>query len=209
MNKKILNAALILTPQRLQGKAIVKALDFLFPLGEFHFDDFRILKLEIIDLKRSWIVKVNPDGVKSVPVHEKNNADIILRARLDVILNSQEKSQLLSSLRNGEIEVSANCNDKNIIISSLNKLSQERLDGLRERSYSFFKIKQNPRFDIKTVTFDKLKTDRDIDWIRDQALKLESNNPSEALRLMELAYQARPNGPLIKKKVEEYRDAIS
>ena len=47
--------------------------------------------------------------------------------------------------------------------------------------------------------------DSDADLLRDLALALEIVDLDKAKRLMEIALLARPTGPFIKQKVEEYR----
>lgn len=48
--------------------------------------------------------------------------------------------------------------------------------------------------------------DNDADFLRDLALKLEKEDFEKAKRLMELALIARPLGPFIQKKVDEYNE---
>jgi len=63
--------------------------------------------------------------------------------------------------------------------------------------------------DIKTVTFEDIKSSFDIDFLRDEALRLEPTDLVLAFKLMSLAYQARPNGSLIKAKFEEYKQLLA
>lgn len=208
MNIKILNAALFLTPKNLQNKAVSKALNFLFVPGAAAFkEDVVTLRLEVVDLKRSWLVITDGSGYQPAK-NNLNAADITVRAPLDVVLAAQDRDELHSFLRSGEIEVLAEEQDKSVLISLLKSLSQAKLDALVARCYGFLKLKPKPRFDIKTVTLAEVKTAKDVDWLRDEAVKLESSNLSDALRLMEIAHQARPGGPFIKRKIEEYHNAL-
>lgn len=206
MNKKILNTVLVLTPHKLQNKAVAKALNFLFPLNALSFSDSRVMKLEVADLNRQWLVKVDSGRYHSVPASK--TADITISASLPVIVASQDYHELQAALNNGQIEISADKQDTLTVEAALQSLSQKKLDALVERCYAFFKLKPKPRFDIKSVSIEEIKSARDIDWLRDEAVKLESTDLSGALRLMELAHQARPTGPFIKRKVEEYRLAL-
>lgn len=207
MNKKILNAALVLTPKKLQNKAVSKALNFLFVPGSAAFKEGVTLRLELVDLKRSWLVTTGGSGYQ--PAKSNLNADITVRAALDVVLAAQDRDRLHSFLRSGEIEVVADPQDKVLLESLLKGLTQAKLDALVARCYGFLKLKPKPRFDIKTVTLAEVKTARDVDWLRDEAVKLETSNLPDALRLMEIAHQARPSGPFIKRKVEEYRSVLA
>ena len=49
----------------------------------------------------------------------------------------------------------------------------------------------------------------EVDKLRDAALILEQTNLRLALKFMELALSMRPNGPVLKKKVKEYRTALN
>tara|TARA_R110001583_G_scaffold17482_1_gene70631 strand:- start:1803 stop:2999 length:1197 start_codon:yes stop_codon:yes gene_type:complete len=57
---------------------------------------------------------------------------------------------------------------------------------------------------IKALTLTSL----DINMIRDYAVSIEDNNTRLAYDLMLIAYNARPNGPFIKQKVQLYKQKI-
>jgi hypothetical protein len=67
----------------------------------------------------------------------------------------------------------------------------------------------NPILNIKTVKFDDIKYNFDVDFLRDEAIKLESTNLTLAFKLMSLAHQARPDGPFIEGKCKEYKKQLS
>ena len=61
--------------------------------------------------------------------------------------------------------------------------------------------------DITKRISNRLLLDQDADLLRDTALKYESGgsiSKSEAIALMRLAHHARPNGAMIRKKIEEW-----
>jgi hypothetical protein len=62
----------------------------------------------------------------------------------------------------------------------------------------------SPVLDIHNVEYADIKYPFDVDFLMDEALRLESTDLFLANNLMSLALQARPNGPLIKAKLEEY-----
>jgi hypothetical protein len=47
-----------------------------------------------------------------------------------------------------------------------------------------------------------------VDYLRDEAVRLESSDLVMANQLMSLAYQARPTGPFIKQKFDEYTEKL-
>jgi hypothetical protein len=51
-------------------------------------------------------------------------------------------------------------------------------------------------------------TDEEINVLRDSALALESIDLNKALRLMKIALKIRPAGPILKKKVNEYKKKL-
>ncbi|MFA0426724.1 sulfotransferase family 2 domain-containing protein [Vibrio sp. 10N.222.51.C5] len=63
--------------------------------------------------------------------------------------------------------------------------------------------------DIKRITFDEIKTSAQVDYLRDEAVRLESSDLPMSYKLMSLAYQARPTGLFIKKKFDEYTAKLS
>ncbi|MFL9806334.1 sulfotransferase family 2 domain-containing protein [Vibrio cyclitrophicus] len=62
----------------------------------------------------------------------------------------------------------------------------------------------SPILDINTVTLADIQYHFDVDFLRDEAVRLESTDLSLAFKLMGLALEARPDGPFIKQKYEEY-----
>ncbi len=66
----------------------------------------------------------------------------------------------------------------------------------------------SPVLDINNVEFEDVQYPFDVDFLRDEAFRLKSKDLALAFKLMSLAYQARPNGPLIKAKFEEYKQLL-
>ncbi|MDR9826773.1 hypothetical protein RCJ22_14265 [Vibrio sp. FNV 38] len=207
MNKNLLNAALVLIPKKLQHKAVSKALNYLLPSQHWSFGTTRSVKIEVIDLKRQWFLALDKTGFQLAP-SKPLAADIIVRASLDAIIAAQSLPSLQQALLQNEIEVHAEDNDKASLNLALNSITQSKLDTLIEYCYAFLRMIPRPRIDINTVTLDDIKTVKDVAFIRDEAIKLEDKNLDQALHLMELAQQARPNGPYINQKVREYRASL-
>ncbi|WP_417698543.1 hypothetical protein [Psychromonas sp.] len=208
MNKKILSAALTIMPKSIQAKAVAKGLNFLLPLAG---DTQQLcIQLELVDLKRSWQVEKTVNGYttssKKRPAAEH---DVVIKATLPVVLACKDSRRLRAAVNSGDIELLGCVNGKEQIAKQLLNISQQRLDTLVEQCYKFFKLKPQPRIDISSVTLSDIQLARDVDFIRDEAVRLEKNNLQEALRLMEIAHQARPNGPFIKRKLDEYRQALA
>lgn len=63
--------------------------------------------------------------------------------------------------------------------------------------------------DIYNVKLSDVKTNSDIDFLRDEAVRLESENLELSYKLMSLAYKARPGGEFIRKKYHEYKEMLN
>ena len=75
-------------------------------------------------------------------------------------------------------------------------------------------IKELPQINVDKILFSAIEKldinySFDVDFLRDEALRLEATDLNMAYKLMSLAYQARPHGPLIKAKYHEYKARIN
>jgi len=66
----------------------------------------------------------------------------------------------------------------------------------------------SPILDINTVKSENVKYSFDVDFLRDEALRVESIDLKLAYKLMSLAHEARPHGPYIKDKYNEYKQQL-
>jgi hypothetical protein len=66
-------------------------------------------------------------------------------------------------------------------------------------------VEYSNKLSNKNNGFLKLISTKDIDLLKDLAISLEVDDFERAFKLMQLVYEARPSGPLIKKKIEEYK----
>ena len=72
--------------------------------------------------------------------------------------------------------------------------------GVREKDLLNISDVCSPILDIYTVELEDVKYSFDVNFLRDEALRLESTDLKLAPNLIALAYQSRPNGPVIKEK---------
>jgi hypothetical protein len=63
--------------------------------------------------------------------------------------------------------------------------------------------------DIETVQASDIKTPHDVDFLRDEAIRVEDQDIKLASKLMSLAYEARPEGPFIAEKHHEYKSKLN
>ncbi|WP_417655389.1 hypothetical protein [Pseudoalteromonas atlantica] len=94
--------------------------------------------------------------------------------------------------------------NSNSFQSKVDNMAEQILSSITESPQSASR-ELNININPDTVVFEDIKNGLDIDFLRDEAVKCESFDLNKAYKLMELAYRARPEGPFIKAKVEEYR----
>ncbi len=209
MNIKIIRAALKILPDTLQRKAIAQALNHLFVDKTSLFGDKKTLTLSISDLNKQWLVSLSDSTFSPLEKSASDSSDICLETTYNTILNAQQKSYIIQSLKSGDIAIRANQEDSKRMYSAISAIPQHQIDSLVKGCYTFLRMNPHAHINLKTVTIQDIKKSTDIDYIRDEAIKLESKDLKMALRLMETAHQARPDGPFIKQKVQEYRARLN
>jgi hypothetical protein len=132
-----------------------------------------------------------------------------------VLINSQESSNYIKDEFGIDLKEKT---DKFVYtdeeMSVINSVSyQSEIDSLAnvilsQIVYSEAKCLDKIQLNIDTVEFEDIKDSHDIDFLRDEAIRLENVDLEKALRLMELAHKARPDGPHIKNKLMEYRGRL-
>ena len=205
MKKTIIATTLKFIPKSLQNKALCKALNYicLADLSVFHG---QVIKLNVSDLKRSWFVTCNDEGFTAT---KKRKVNLEIKTKFNTAMKLGNKSSILDALKEGDIQLNGEPHLVEYTDHYLHQLDERRLASLSAHLFSFLKIKVKPRLNIDHVQIDDLKSELDIDFIRDEAFKLEKTDLKKALSLMELAHQARPKGPFITKKVAEYQTILN
>ncbi|GLX81290.1 hypothetical protein [Thalassotalea eurytherma] len=206
MKKSIIKAALAVIPKSLQYKALIKAVNFLLPPNKQVLNSGIVLKLNVYDMKKSWLIEISVDNYieSAMPVE-----DIELRASFDTLIACKERSVIETSLKNGDILILGEPALCEQATNALLNISQNQLDRLMKQFLIFFKLKKATRSKAESplddITLNDLKTAKDIDALRDEAIRLESTDIVRAHKFMALAHQARPGGPLIKQKLDSYQ----
>lgn len=207
MNKKLISAALVLIPNRLQDKAIVRALNFLFKDNPLFDQEGLCISLQISDLKKRWLVKTHSDGFVVVEGRKPKQLDVQLTTTLETLLSARRKEHLAHSIEHQEIEIQASDARRDQVLSSINKLSQAQLNDLIVHCCHFLRISP-PKPDLQALLTSRELAPSEVNFLRDEAMRIEQSNLPLALQLMERAHQARPHGPVIKQKLMEYRYRI-
>lgn len=207
MKKTIIATTLRFIPKKLQYKALCKALNYLLANRKLQNFENKIIRLTVSDLKKSWLVVYTEHSFEPTKVRI---SDVEIKTKLNTAMTSNTKSLIAKGLENNDIKVIGDPKLTEAVTSFLYQVDERRLMNLSTHLFSFFKMKTTPppRLDIDTVELKQLTHPLDVDFIRDEALRLENKDLKKALFLMELAHQARPKGPFIAKKVKQYKERL-
>ncbi|WOT06303.1 hypothetical protein [Shewanella youngdeokensis] len=209
MNKIVLAAALRLLPYKIQTKAISKALNFLLlPAHTKPLTD-KYLSIGLTDPNKQWLFIKSSAGFEGVAL--RDNIDmantVSINVALATVIASRDKNCLTNAIKSRDIAVDGSTESTMALYRAIDAIKQSQLDSLSRHFFAFLKMKDTtpPRLNLETVTLMDVKTSADVDFLRDEAIRLEATDLNMAYKLMELAHNARPSGPLIKEKLEEYR----
>jgi hypothetical protein len=205
MNIKIIKAALKIIPNSLQQKAIASAFNVLFVHKAKLPTESKRIKITISEFNKSWFITLNNGVFSPLKAEKQSDVDICFSADVNTILSLQYKHKLTEALNTGKLSVIANSSNTQQFTDAIHSIQQPHIDHLVTQGYAFLRMNPYGHFKLHTVTIRDIKKPLDIDYLRDEALKLESNNLPLALKLMTLAHQARPEGPFITQKVQEYQ----
>ena len=208
MKKTIIATTLKLIPKAFQYKALCKALNYICVEQDLSQFSDQIIKLTISDINISWLVTCDKNRFK---LTKNRNVNLEIVIDLNTAMNLQRKTIVMQAVNRESIQFKGELNLVNQAKYLLCQIDEKRLVSLSSHLFSFLKIKsfQPARIDINTVQLNDLKSELDIDFIRDEAVRLEKVDLEKALSLMLLAHRARPSGPFISKKIAEYREALN
>ena len=152
--------------------------------------------------------RINPNGITSSKL---NTLEFFQKEMVDLLRTYTELNKYLEYKWDEEFHTIINYiltvyfDQKNYAVSSTIKIYKEYEKYIKEETRIIFlnNLYSNLLNDIeKTILL--LSPDK-IDFLRDKALEVESSNLQLAYNLMYIAYQARPSGPFIIKKMAEYK----
>jgi hypothetical protein len=205
MNSKIIKTALKIVPNFLQQKAIAAAFNLVFVHKAKLPSGSKRIQVTISEFDKSWFITLNNAVFSPLKASHDSKIDIRLEADIATLLRAQDKRGLTEALKSGKLKVIADQENTQPFIEAIHSIQQPHIDHLITQGYAFLRMNPYGHIHFNTVTINDIKKPLDIDYIRDQALKLESNDLPMALKLMTLAHQARPEGPFIKQKLHDYQ----
>ncbi len=211
MKKTLISTALRFVPKSVQYKALCKALNYLFEQHNLNDLKNKVVKLNVSDLKKSWLLTYTEQGFTGTT---QRKADIELKTKFAVAFKVHNKAEIVDALNNEDIKLIGEQGLVDVITNNLKALDEKRLKSLSNHLFSFLNLKSKQPvepapLDINNITANDLATPSNIDFIRDEAIKLEQTDLQKALSLMLLAQQARPNGKVINNKVKDYQAKLA
>lgn len=211
MKKTLISTALRFVPKTVQYKALCKALNYLFEHHNLSDLNNKVIKLNVSDLKKSWLLTYTEQGFTGTA---QRKADIELKTKFAIAFKVHNKAEIVGALNNDDIKLIGEPALAGVVKSNLRELDEKRLKSLSNHLFSFLNLKSKQPvepapLDINNITADDLVTPSNIDFIRDEAIKLEQTDLQKALSLMLLAQQARPNGKVINNKVKDYQAKLA
>ncbi|MCQ8890455.1 hypothetical protein NQT72_13170 [Pseudoalteromonas carrageenovora] len=211
MKKTLISTALRFVPKSVQYKALCKALNYLFEHHDLNDLKNKVVKLNVSDLKKSWLLTYTEQGFTGTT---QRKADIELKTKFAMAFKVHNKAEIVEALNNEDIKLIGEQGLVDVITNNLKALDEKRLKSLSNHLFSFLNLKSKQPvepapLDINNITADDLATPYNIDFIRDEAIKLEQTDLQKALSLMLLAQQARPNGKVINNKVKDYQAKLT
>ncbi|WP_285164748.1 hypothetical protein [Shewanella goraebulensis] len=211
MRNIIVSAGLKILPSKLQYNALIKALNFLFSSNnQLTLSDISLV-LRIDDLDKQWAFRHSNNVFTPLIEISDSISAVSLSADLNIFLTSVSKFDLIRHIEKGDIKLSGNNSNINKVNEAIRGISHQDFERLIEQFYQVFRANRpdSPRLDVNQLSASDIKNDSDLEYIRDEALRLETINLSAAHKLMCIAKQFRPDGPLINQKVEEYSAKLS
>lgn len=211
MKKTLITTSLRLIPKTFQNKALCKALNYLFEHHDLSDLNNKVVKLNVSDLKKSWLLTYTEQGFTGTA---QRKADVELKTKFAIVIKVHNKVDIVGALNNGDIKLIGEPALVETIANNLHALDEKRLKSLSNHLFSFLNLKSKQPvepapLDINNITIDDLATPSNIDFIRDEAIKLENTDLEKALSLMLLAQQARPHGKVINNKVKTYQAKLA
>ncbi|WP_170962460.1 sulfotransferase family 2 domain-containing protein [Vibrio sp. F13] len=203
MKPSIAIFALRLIPKKKQYSMLVRAFNYLLDVKNLQAHTGKVLSVTILGGKLTWTLQF--DGMTFVPTTVSPNVSILFS--IDDILNLSSVRDLREQISANNIEVIGCMDDQRFILQLVDSLEQLKFAECLRRLHGLLGSNLQPieKKTLSQLTLSDLSCAQDIDYLRDQAIQSESFNPALAYQLMLLANTARPKGPFIKRKLNQYR----
>lgn len=203
MKAKLIKHGLRLISDKKKQSLFLRAINFLFELSQLIYYKGKVTEIRLVDSKLRWCFAF--DGEQFVA--SQQNPDIVISVGIDDILCFPTSDLLKQKVASGEILIVASERDKQLVIELLESINPIKVNQCIRYLRKMVGLKDTQIQDkaLDELTIRDIASEADINYVRDQALAAEPHNPALAFQLMHLAHGARPKGPFIKRKLNEYR----
>lgn len=201
--KKFIITAIKIIPHSIKSMAMAKALNKVTP-KEIIPSSPIIIEFDISDIKEKWTVQYNENKfITAKGLHPS----IKISTRLDFLSTVASKQHIFNGIDENKISITCSELDYTLMMTLFKDIDDANFSKLIKSIYRKLKISHllPERFNLEQISIEEIKSDTDIEYLRDKAISLENDNLPLAEKLMSLAHQARPEGPVIKQKLDEYR----
>lgn len=173
---------------RLKGRLLIFGDSFI----GIHLDIWSFVFQEIIHIRNPFILE---DIILSL------NPDFVITSNTErYLINAPSATNSLPFFINFLQEVNID-KDSLKVVTSL--FSLHRNDFLSLITHDIKKIP------LEDITIDDVKFEKDINYLREQAVKHEESDINLSYKLMSMAVKKRPNGPFLNKRLNYYKKNIS
>lgn len=214
MKKFALTTALKLIPQKKQQHYFVNAINQLItkPLPATFVN--QTLEFALQETKHRWLAhydgqKFQAKSLKQTKPLNKEHISPLFRLSFpwELLFSIKTKSQLIDAIEQHKVTASGNEKAQQLVLELCHQIDEYKIHHYRQRLSRYFgvKVESIQEIPLADINHSHIGGSKDVDYIRDQAIKQEDVNPALALQLMEIARVARPQGPFIKKKLQRYK----
>lgn len=203
MKTKLIIYGLRIIPDKKRQSLFLRAINFLTESNQLiHYKD-KVTLIRLLDSKLSWCFSF--DGQQFLA--SQQTPDIIISASIEDIIYFPSSAVLKQKVASGELAIVASQDDKQLVIELLESVNPVKVNQCIRYLRNMVGLKETRIQDkaIDELTIRDIASEADINYVRDQALAVEAHSPALAFQLMHLAHGARPKGPFIKRKLDEYR----
>ncbi len=203
MKKLFAHTALRMIPKKKQDSMISQAMSYLLADVDLSSYEAAVVSIRVKETKFVWNLRYNAGVFNPTD----NEPSVVISFKLDDVFEFPTRETLKQKVTNKEIHIEADKQYEKFALDILEKIDQIKVTKCvrRLRQLTGEKLQSVREKPLSELSIRDIVCQDDIDYIRDHALKHESTNPALAYQLMMLAHGARPQGPFIKRKVQEYR----
>lgn len=204
MKKSLALFTLRLIPRKKQLMLVSRALNYLLEdINLFQYQG-SMVNIKLRDSKFAWPMLYN--GEKFEPA-DNSSVDTSIELSFEDVVDFPSQDQIKTKLENGQIDIQGDPDYQRFLLELLENIDQVKITACIRHLRKMIGLKDQLIQDkeLHQLTIRDIGCEADINYVCDQALQQEEKIPELAYKLMRLAHGARPRGPFIKRKLDEYQ----